>query len=224
MFEVLTGTRPVSRSAGRVATSGLLALAIHVAVIYTAVMATLHTGQASPAPRVVTELIFVPDAADRPPVAEVPAPPPIHLDVTVPTTVPVAIPPIDSAFVVDSLVVSRVGLWREAPAAALSRTDPRPVLAETQVDQPPELLGYPPLDYPDLLRQAGVGGQVLVEAVIDTSGRVERGSLRVLEATNRAFEAAARDLVSGARYRPGRLRGEAVRVSIRVPVVFQIQR
>src|SRR5216684_5749790 len=47
------------------------------------------------------------------------------------------------------------------------------VFVEDAVDEKPEVLSGPQIAYPDLLRQAGIQGRVVVQAIIDTSGRAE---------------------------------------------------
>jgi protein TonB len=92
------------------------------------------------------------------------------------------------------------------------------------VEERPVMLAHPALRYPELLRQAGIEGRVLVEAVLDTLGRAEPGSLRVTESPNPLFDHEALTVVAGSRYRPGRVDGRAVRVRVQVPVAFTIRR
>ena len=92
------------------------------------------------------------------------------------------------------------------------------------VEEPPVLLSHPAPGYPELLRTAGIEGRVVLEAVVDTAGRVERGSLRVVSSTHALFVPEASALVMGSRYRPARFGGAAVRVRIQVPVIFALKR
>jgi protein TonB len=92
------------------------------------------------------------------------------------------------------------------------------------VEEPPVLLSHPAPGYPELLRSAGIEGRVVVEAVLDTAGRVERGSLRIVSSTHALFVPEASALVLGSRYRPARFGGMVVRVRIQVPVNFAIRR
>ncbi|HVH69197.1 MAG TPA: energy transducer TonB [Gemmatimonadales bacterium] len=92
------------------------------------------------------------------------------------------------------------------------------------VDEPPALLVAPLPTYPELLRTAGITGRVVVQAVVDTSGRAEPGSVRVIASPNPGFDAAARASVLGARFRPARTQGRAVRVQVLVPIVFALTR
>jgi len=50
------------------------------------------------------------------------------------------------------------------------------------------------------------------------------GPFTVFAPTNKAFEMSARDAVLKSRYRPGRVRGQAVRVLVQVPITFNIRR
>ena len=65
-------------------------------------------------------------------------------------------------------------------------------------------------------------GQVVLEAVIDTTGHAEPNSIKVISSTNRAFEAPAKDAMRRALFRPGRVRGQAVRVLVHLPIRFTI--
>jgi TonB family protein len=76
---------------------------------------------------------------------------------------------------------------------------------------PAVLLAQPMPRYPAALQSAGVAGSVVVEFVIDTTGRVERPSVRMVESSHPAFEDAAQAAVLGARFRPARLNGRPVR-------------
>jgi protein TonB len=91
----------------------------------------------------------------------------------------------------------------------------------SQVDEPPLLLAGPPLQYPNLLRYAGIEGRVLVRAIIDSSGHAEPASVQVIASPHPGFNQAARNVVLGARFRHGRFRGRAVRVLIEFPVEFR---
>jgi periplasmic protein TonB len=93
---------------------------------------------------------------------------------------------------------------------------------ESLVQDPPELLSAPVPPYPALLREAGVEGFVTVQVVVDTTGRPEPGSLRVVASTNAGFDAAAVATIRGALFRPGRVWGRAVRVLVQVPVAFRL--
>ena len=92
------------------------------------------------------------------------------------------------------------------------------------VQELPVLLAASPPAYPPQLRAAGVQGRVELQVVVDTLGRVERGTLRVVHSDHPAFEAPAIESLQGARFRPARVLGRAVRVLVQIPVEFVLQR
>src|SRR5437867_7674796 len=97
------------------------------------------------------------------------------------------------------------------------------VYSEATVDERAEIVSAPPLEYPPALRQAGLQGRVTVQAIIDTLGRVEPASLKVIARPNTAFDQSARAYVLHAVFRPARVKGRAVRVLIKVPVDYRIE-
>jgi TonB family protein len=99
-----------------------------------------------------------------------------------------------------------------------------PVYMESVVDERPEVVSGPQLEYPDLLRQASIRGRVLVQAIIDTTGRAEPPSITIIQSPNPGFDQSARNYVLGALFRPARVHGRAVRVLINLPIDFKIRR
>jgi TonB family protein len=87
----------------------------------------------------------------------------------------------------------------------------------------PEVLTGPLPVYPELLRQAGVQGRVLLEAVVDTTGRVQAASISVVSATHPGFVAPARQALLATLFRPARVGGRAVSMLVRVPFDFTIR-
>ena len=98
------------------------------------------------------------------------------------------------------------------------------VFMESGVDERPEVLSGPAMQYPDLLRQAGVTGRVLVQAIIDTTGRAEPASVKVVQSVNPGFDQPAKNYVLGALFRPARVHGRAVRVLVNLPIDFSIKK
>jgi len=90
-------------------------------------------------------------------------------------------------------------------------------------DVPPEHLWSPPLVYPRALRQAGREGTVVLVGAVDATGRIVRGSVRVLRSSNVAFEAPAIAMLYGSRFRPAREDGRPVEALVQMPVNFEIQ-
>jgi RNA polymerase sigma factor (sigma-70 family) len=74
--------------------------------------------------------------------------------------------------------------------------------------------------YPTELRQSGVGGQVLVDFVVDSAGNVRNAY--AASSTNPGFEQAAVDAVSQWNFNPGKKSGRSVNTHMQVPIVFTI--
>ena len=96
------------------------------------------------------------------------------------------------------------------------------VYGEAEVQERPRLTSGPPVTYPASLLLSRISGRVVLEAVIDTTGRVEDGTLRVIESSDARFNQAAKDYARAARFTPGRIAGRAVRVRFEMPVEFKL--
>jgi TonB family protein len=88
------------------------------------------------------------------------------------------------------------------------------------VNQQPVLASSPPIDYPPEMRALRVGGLVVVEVTIDTTGAPVSGSARIVQTANPGLDQAALRVVAGTRYRPARRGGRPVRVVVRQPITF----
>lgn len=78
--------------------------------------------------------------------------------------------------------------------------------------------------YPELLKSAGVEGEVVVQFVVDTTGRAELASFRVLRSTNEGFTQAVRQVLPRMRYLPAEIEGRKVRMVVSQPYVFSLAR
>jgi protein TonB len=78
--------------------------------------------------------------------------------------------------------------------------------------------------YPSMLQSAGVEGDVRAQFVVDTLGRVEQGSVRILATTHDLFAAAVRDALNRARFRPAEAGGHRVRQLAEQVFTFSIKR
>jgi len=113
----------------------------------------------------------------------------------------------------DSVRLSRRGA---KPAGA-------PMPAPTTVgvlDEQPALVSHPPIRYPPELQALRVDGTVLVEATLDATGRVEPGSVKIVQSPNHVFDAEAARVVRGSVYFPARRKGSPVRAVIRQAITF----
>jgi protein TonB len=87
----------------------------------------------------------------------------------------------------------------------------------------PEVLSGPLPMYPELLRQAGMHGRVVLEAVIDTSGHVLPASIVVIRSTHPGFVPAARQALLATLFRPAMVGGRAVSMRVQIPYDFAIR-
>jgi protein TonB len=101
--------------------------------------------------------------------------------------------------------------------------DAEPVFLESRVDQRPEKLAGPEPQVPDLLRRAGIEGRVIVRAIVGPNGRAEPASVEVLESPHPALSQVARSIVLRSLFRPGRLGGRSVRVTLDLPIDFRLK-
>jgi protein TonB len=65
--------------------------------------------------------------------------------------------------------------------------------------------------YPSMLQAAGVEGTVVMQFVVDTTGRVERGSARAIRSDHALFERAVLDALPRMRFSPAEVDGRKVR-------------
>ena len=140
--------------------------------------------------------------------------------------IPASLPPIEMAPVA-AATPSTVNGPLSTPLArtvvpADEESDPYDV---ARVDKPVELMaGQTTPHYPELLRSAGVEGRVLARFVVDTSGRVERNSIDVTDASQQQFANAVRDVLLRQRFLPAESGSRRVRQLVVQPFEFRITR
>jgi len=78
--------------------------------------------------------------------------------------------------------------------------------------------------YPEMLRQAGIDGRVLVRFVVDTLGRIDPASVQILSSTHDQFTRAVRDALSGFRFRPAESNGKRIQALAEMPFEFKVAR
>jgi protein TonB len=158
---------------------------------------------------------------EQPPILEVPQLKGFQT-VVAPTDIPTNIPPINLQEHFDPKDYTGTGVEGGIGTGITPSSDQ--VFMESVVEERPEVLSGPSLVYPDLLRQAGVQGRVIVQAIIDTSGRAEPPSVKIIQSPNPGFDQPAKNYVLRALFRPARVHGRAVRVLVNLPIDFKIKR
>lgn len=84
--------------------------------------------------------------------------------------------------------------------------------------------GSPTPRYPDELRTARLEGRVLARFVVDTTGRVEPASVRIVSSTHPLFTTAVRSTLPRLHFTPARARGAKVRQMVELPFEFTLER
>lgn len=80
---------------------------------------------------------------------------------------------------------------------------------------------YGNLQYPEVLRKAGVEGRVVVSLLIDEKGRILKTNVK--SSTNPYFEKAAIEALTNATCKPGIQNGNAVKSWLMIPIVFKLK-
>jgi len=97
------------------------------------------------------------------------------------------------------------------------------VFTDAVVDVKPAVLSFVRPEYPERLRMARIGGRVLLECILDTTGSVEPKSVKVLESPDTALTRVATTALLHSKFRPARLKGQAVRMLINIPIDFNVK-
>ena len=110
------------------------------------------------------------------------------------------------------------------PVIAGNTNGPAGVLSSRQVDRAAEPMpGTRAPDYPEALREGGVQGVVVAQFVVDSAGRVEAASFRVVSSGHALFSAAVKSAVERARFSPAKLGGLPVRQLVQQSFSFVLR-
>jgi protein TonB len=234
MFSNLLESR--ARSSRNV-TGQAVSLVLHSAGIAMAVFVTQEVVTAAP-PRTSEQVDFVaPPPPPQPsivPPRDAPAIAPValgHQILIAPIEIPDVLPAIDlSRRVTDPID------YDDRRGAAGGRHDGvagvpvRPVTGEVtyfaaQVDRPVvQIAGTAVPDYPEQLSAAMIEGEVRVQFVVDTTGRAELESFKVLRSPHALFSDAVRKALVRMRFKPAEAGSLKVRQIVEMPFAFSIKR
>lgn len=203
---------------------------VHAALIATAIVLTTQTTRgAAPADEPAESPIFIPmpqQPAERSqlpgqPQASIFDPPP-----RVPIDVP-SIPTFDPSVPFSAASVSEHEIFRRPPAVDAAPAGPAGdgIHTRAMVDRVASALsgnGQP--RYPSALQRIHLEGEVLVQFVVDAAGRVERGSITIMQATHPLFADAVRDWLPNTRYAPAEIGGTRVRQLVQQTIGFALTR
>lgn len=229
MFDNLIESRPKKKKTGN---QMLASVVLHVIIVGALVWVT--QGAAETVKRILedTTAIFLEVPKDTPPPPDQPPPdaivnanPPPQGFQTVlpPDVIPQEIPPVDLSQRFNAKDFTGKGVEGGIAAGLVGGTGPvdnAQIFLEAQLDDPPSVLSPGPNRYPEVLRAAGITGRVTLEFVVDTTGHVDQGTIRIINTAHPGFNNAAKEMVSKTIFRPGKLRGQAVAVMVRQAVNF----
>jgi protein TonB len=78
--------------------------------------------------------------------------------------------------------------------------------------------------YPDMLRSANVEGEVLAQFVVDTTGRAEMSSFKVIKTSHDLFTNSVRAVLPQMRFYPAEVGGRKVRQLVQMPFQFALSK
>jgi TonB family protein len=96
------------------------------------------------------------------------------------------------------------------------------VVLEAALDSQPRIVRYARLNYPIELLRNGEQARVIVQFILDTTGRAEQQSIRVIKTDHIGFNLSAKEFVQAIGFTPPRLQGRKVRALMQMPVDFRI--
>lgn len=236
MFNTLIESKPQKqRSPGGV----VLSVILHAAVITGLIAVTANAGQKLREDKVQEDVAFVEQPKNEPPPEAEKAPPPPDVTVappppkgfqvlTAPIEIPDKLPEIDlSKSVTNEEDFSGKGVAGGVAKGVVGGTgvvSDQPYF-EFQVEKPALAReNNPQPRYPEMLRTAGVEGEVLVQFVIDTNGRAQMGTFKVLKSSHEQFTSSVRAVLPQYAFYPAETGGRKVKMFVQLPFQFNLGR
>lgn len=240
VFGTLLASRP-ERDLASVTRSSLGSIVLHAAIILGLVWLTMTAGREVTAEEQVTLFELPPEEPPPPPPpppSAVVAPEPAveiargFQTLTIPEIVPPDIPPPDFRTAIREEDFSGIGReggkadGSEKPEAktvdelAVAPTF-TPMTVRPELENPDEVSRALQRAYPPLLRDAGIGGQVIMWFFIDEQGNVLRTQVKTSSGTN-ALDAAALRVAGSMKFRPAYNRDIPVPVWVEIPIRFTV--
>jgi protein TonB len=212
---------------------------IHVLAISAAVYATAHASQELDKPK-AEKVEFVTVKKDEPPPPkDEPKPPPPDVVMKAPPpkgfqvlTAPIKIPDVLPDIDLSKKVTNEEDFTGKGVAGGIAKGvvggTPQPVndnqtYFEFQVEkQVSPMPGNPAPRYPDMLRSANVEGEVLAQFVVDTTGRADMSSFKVLKSTHDLFTNAVKSSLPNMKFYPAEVGGKRVKQLVQMPFQFSL--
>ena len=230
MFTQLVESKPAtSKGKGSTVLSFVAHYGLVLGVLYTSAEARIVNEGPKPEKVVFTQPEVEEQPKQAPPPEIVVAPPPVKVPtaVTAPIEIPSTLPDIDlthpptdpSQFMGKRGPAVEPG--RVESAEPVARADN--ALFEYEVEKPVSQAPNSAVPaYPDILRQAGVEGSAIVSFVVDTTGRVDLTTFKVVHSTHELFSTAVRNALPRMRFIPAETSRGKVRQVVQQPFSFAI--
>jgi protein TonB len=235
MFNNLIESKPKKqKTTGGLIMSGL----IHAVLITGAVFGTLQASQKLDKPKAEkVEFVDVKKKEEPPPPKDEPKPPPKDVVaappppkgfqvLTAPIKVPDVLPDIDlSKKVTDEADFTGKGVAGGTSKGVVGGTPvntDQPYFefqVEKQVSTAP---GSPQPRYPEMLKSANIEGEVLAQFVVDTTGRAEMNTFKVLKSSHDGFTQAVKNVLPNMKFYPAEIGGRKVKQMVQQPFTFAL--
>jgi protein TonB len=236
MFNNLIESKPKKqRSTGGLVFSGVM----HALLITAAVYGTLQAKEQLEKPKAEkVEFVEMKKKDEPPPPKEEPKPPPPDVVaappppkgfqvLTAPIKVPDVLPDIDlSKKVTDEADFSGKGVAGGIAKGVVGGTAPvntdQPYFVFQVEKQVTTAAGSPQPRYPDMLKSANVEGEVLAQFVVDTTGRADMSTFKVLKSSHELFTQSVRNVLPNMRFYPAEIGGRKVKQMVQQPFTFAL--
>jgi len=226
-----------SKAAAQRTFGGMVASVItHAALISAAVYGTLHASQAFEKPK-QEDVKFVQVAKkEPPPPKEQPKPPPQQEAAPPPPKgfqvitnvikIPDVLPNIDlNKKITDEADFSGKGVASGIAKGVIggAPVNTEQTFFEFQVEKTVQVIaGMTPPHYPDALRSANIEGEVVASFVVDTTGRADMSTFKIIKSTHDQFTTAVRNALVNYRYYPAEIGGRKVKQLVQQPFLFSL--
>lgn len=212
-----------------------VSVALHAIIITLAVYVTAHAGQKIVEKNRQEDVVFAKAPPPPPPPPDEPKPPPPDVVaappppkgfqvLTAPINIPDKIPDVDlSKAVTDEKDFSGKGVAggkANGVVGGVAQPTDQPYF-EFQVEKPAlPREGNPNPKYPSMLESSRVEGQVLAQFVVDTLGKADMSTYKVLQASNDLFAASLKSTLPQWRFYPAEAGGHKVKQIVQLPLKF----
>ena len=231
---LLESSKKKQRSTGSTVFSAI----VHSVLIGGAVYATAHATVEAEKPK-QEKIDFVDVKKDEPPPPKNEPPPPPPPDVAAPPPpkgfqvlqAPIDIPDVLPDIDLTKKVTNEADFSGKGVAGGIAKgvEGAKAPIAEGQtyfefqVEKPVvQAPGSSGPRYPDILRSAGVEGEVLAQFVVDTTGKAEKNSLKILKSSHDLFAQAVQNALPNMKFIPAEVGGRRVKQLVQQPFTFAI--